>query len=280
MEKEEIRMNRTLCLGMEKGVSRMKTITVSTMALIMCLALAGMAGAAVDMADNFDSYASGALTGQTAANGQVWANPYDGSSWAVNLIVDESHAMGPAGKGVGGNGLTNGMFGYQLLPLNGTVADGKVMISADIRGGSAYYHQFGLSDSESGKTLQIGYTTGIGTLWFDGIIATPNPYAGHFIGYAPGWVHLVMTIDLAARHAVVDWSWSTQSGSWTSDTWGETIVFDPNRVVLMTYAAAGSPSNGSYDNLEVSIPQVVPEPSAVAALATGLIGLVGFRRRR
>jgi len=232
----------------------MKNIIISILAVAMSLAFAGTTGAAVDMADNFDNYAAGPLTGQTSSNGQVWANPYDGSSWAVNLIVDESHRMGATGKGVGGNGLTNGMFGYALLPLNGTVTDGKVVVSADIRGGSAYYHQFGLVDSVNNKTLQIGYTAGIGTLWFDGIIATPNPYAGQFIGYAPGWVHITMTIDLDARHAVVDWSWSTESGSWTSETWGESITFNPNKVVLMSYAPAGSPSNGSYDNLQVSIP--------------------------
>jgi hypothetical protein len=258
----------------------MRTIVVSTLALAMCLTLAGMAGAAVDMTDNFDNYASGALTGQTAANGQVWLNPYSGSSWATDMIAADSHKMGDTGKGVGGDGLANMMYGYELLPLDGTISDGKVVVSADIRGGSAYYHQFGLVDSSSGKSLQIGYTVGIGTLWFDGVIATPNPYAGHFIGYAPGWVHIAMTIDLDVRSAVVDWSWGEGSGSWTSDTWGETIAFDPNRVVLMSYAAAGSPSNGSYDNLQVAIPQAVPEPSAVVALVTGLIGLIGIRRRR
>ena len=220
----------------------------------MCLAFAGTTWAAVDMADNFDNYALGPLTGQTASNGQVWLNPYDGSSWAVNLIVDESHAMGGTGKGVGGNGVANALYGYATLPLNGTVTDGKVVVSADIKGGSTYYHQFGLSDSVSGKTLQIGYTSGLGRLWFDGIIATSSPYAGEFIGYASDWIHIAMTIDLDARSAVVEWNWGASSGSWTSDTWGESIVFDPDRVVLMSYAATGSPSNGSFDNLQVSIP--------------------------
>lgn len=272
-------MIKTTYLELEKGVIRMKTIVVLTLALMMCIAFAGMTGAAVDMADNFDNYAAGVLTGQTASNGQVWLNPYSGSSWATDMIVAESHKKGESGMGVGGNGIANTMYGYELLPLNGTVSDGKVVVSADIRGGSAYYHQFGLVDSVSGKSLQIGYTVGIGTLWFDGIIATPNPYAGQFIGYAPDWVHVAMTIDLDVRHAVVDWSWGTSGGSWTSDTWGETIAFDPNRVVLMTYPPAGASSNGSYDNLQVGIP-AVPEPSSVGVLVTGLVGLVGIYKRK
>ena len=261
-----------------------KIVAVLTILTIALFAVQAQATVLLD--DDFESYSTGLLTGQTAPapSGQTWVAKWGSYNAGVS-----------SGGGNTGQAVTFNIDGvkqnWSQLPLGTTVtaasAENIINFSVDLTLGSSFgtysqaeFHLMGPSgDNLVDCLLQAKTWELIDGSWVElpmhtsliaNVFGVPFLYEYDIEDFA--WTNIWGQIDLGAGEATVGFDNGTQSAQ---NTFSVTVA-DIDALWLGVEADAIDVDTGTrVDNIFV---EAVPEPATLAVLAIG--GLLALSRRR
>lgn len=267
----------------------MKVSGLLAIAICVVVSMGMPAGATVLLDDNFSSYSTGNLSGQTAPNGQTWA-----SLWGVNGAVVASG--GNPGQAMGHTSTTDGQNWSQLsLGTTVTSASAENIINFSVEGklgdftstteDNCAFTIWGDSNKDwvDLNIQQVGTGSGAYTRVFLGRLSVDAAYlngGAALINYGGvddhAWIRVWGQIDLGLGKVTVGYDDGTESGSASyTDAAISTMSID-SLWLGPEVKPASLGDNGTYmDNLLVET--VVPEPVTLALLAVG--GLIAVIRR-
>jgi hypothetical protein len=250
--------------------------TVVVVALVfgalLCVASSALAAPVVLFQDDFEAYSVGSgVNGLSPVVGSPWA----ASSSAVVADVTTDPAPGATNSGKFYSPLnSNGSFGYANPTTDGITASvGQVItFKMDV-------YQPSVTTAYGGGIGAYGSTSGYGQNIFD-LVLRPNGVlewynAGDTTLQTAGgtfatdtWIPVTIVADLAAK-------------TYTADVGGVTVsdVFNSSAANQLGQLFI-SPNTFRFDNLLVTIPGQVPEPSTFLLIVTGLLGLLAYAWRK
>lgn len=264
----------------------MKTLLTTSLVLMAAMLIAAPASATVILSDNFNDSTVGNLTGQTADTGQTWAT-FNLGGWTMDAALYVADSLGVGGTNGAGYSTSSTMFIGNQISLASALTSGPIRLEMDVSqtSGAQTGIQYWLSDTTSGMnaSLQWVHRTAYGDssmICFEGLGQTDSL---HDIPLLFGTLHTTLDINLTTK--TIEYSWydlddptdPTTKGSVDLGTYTDT--FNPNRL----HATVCRENNGSslftggYDNIMLT---VIPEPSTLVLLATGLLGLLCYAWRK
>jgi hypothetical protein len=272
-------MNGWLC-KLRKGIRTMRALVTISVALTVVFALTVPASATV-FQDDFNADTVGSVEGQAANTGQIWGNgPWGGSALDVGLAYGQSGTMG-----VGSTGATPG-YTDSWVDIGTSTSSGVYTLAADIvntaaTGGERTVY---LLNAAQNRDVSIG--------WTGGNIVFEGAYAGHApvpTGFSTGSIKIQLTFDIDASTGSVRWwdnadplnastSGTVDLGAFTGTAGGYDGL--SKILVFTTVTTCG------FDNISLSAggpvdpSPSVPEPSTLALLVSGLVGLLCYAWRK
>ncbi len=259
----------------------MKILLTSILVVLAATLVASPASATVIFSDDFNSDTVGDLNGQAADTLQTWV-----AGGAPTPQVGTAYGPGGSqGAGSSGGG-SYGSYGT-TASLGTTLTAGDIRLEADltISGDLTTYRDSYLQifDTVNGTNGSLSWTVrsdGASYVALEGALSPyPSDYS-HNPGLTSGTVHVTLDVDLDTKTVNLSWydvANPTNNDSFLVGTYA--VDFAPDKVGIAFEGAGGTGSSG-VDNIVLQT--IVPEPSTLVLLASGLLGLLcyAWRKRR
>ncbi len=254
----------------------MKTLLTSILVVMLATLTASPVLADVVLSDDFNDSTVGPLAGNIADTGQTWAGAvYELTGTYDALDVGTAYGIGGTnGAGHTGNLRSNG------INTGTTLSSDLVRLEADVTSAGGVtrltlYEAWTGSAFAALKWRQNGEAAS--QVWFEGLDL--DEVTEPAISFSTTALHLTLDVDLTAK--TVKYSYynllnPTQNGSTDLGTY--TPAFAPWEVMINF---GGGDGTRGFDNLMLQTnPPEIPEPSTLALLATGLLGLLCYAWRK
>lgn len=242
-------------------------------AAVLAAGLSGTsAGAAVVLSDNFDSYNVGTLSGQggwtATADAATPAQVVGDADKYVQLLIgqDEYKAFTASVPHTDGNSLVTSFTANVTAAT--TTGDYFVHLSSPLASTFNFYQRVFARSSGDGFQLGLLETSGTGssTTWG----ATVLPF---------GTDHDVdVTWNFVAGEKNDTFTLTVDGAPYLVDTWTSATAEPATLEAANLRQASGNAATVQFDDYVVTEVAAVPEPTALAAIGLGAIGML--RRRR
>ena len=241
-------------------ISKLSKLMSAVLVVLFC---ATVSQAFVVIDENFDApnYSVGALAGQTASNGEVWAGS-----------LEVANTLGLTGNGAGS---TSG-HKEAVLPLGTTLNSGMWRFSGDLVLNGTHFTTANYRRADTDRELvKLGVVTDNGGFFFFDTTDQWDVTGRHFI--VPDNlgtdvdVHYDVDIDFDNGTGVIKWFKHSDPG--TVNEFPIPATLNPGSFVDELFIFSNGSANG-HDNLRV----VIPEPATLGLLTIG--GLLMVRRKK